>query len=256
MNWKLTLLILLFFTGSINAQDSVEVEDTRRSEVLINAVLNYGIPQGDLSSKYKNFFGLGAGMMFKTKSDWYWGFEGQFLFSDNTKNGNSIISSISSNGIIIGENGRVANIFITQRGMSLQFLKLGRMLWNRPILNGNESSGVLGTVGFGVFQHQYRIIDRSGAAPQLSPIYSKGYDQLRNGFSLSPYLAYIYYDADKFINFSIGIEYTLAWTESRRDFDFALMKKDESKTLDQMLNLKLIWNIPIRKKLSRDFYYF
>lgn len=241
---------------SLIGQDSTEVQRKGQSEILINAIVQYNALQGELESKYKNFVGLGGGLMYKTRNDWYIGMEGEFLFRDNTKNQNDVIANISNNGKVLGENGRVSNIFITQRGMSLQFLKIGKLLWKRPVLNGNSSSGILTTVGIGILQHQFRIIDRSGKAPQLSKNYAKGYDQMRNGLSVNPFIGYVYYDNEKFINFILGVEYTLAWTESRRSFDFGLMKKDESVDLDRMLNLKLIWNIPIRKKLSRDYYYF
>lgn len=260
---KLLLIFLVVFSASsslLAQEDTLEVIDPKksgRSELLINAVVQYQIPQASLSNKFKPFIGLGGGIMYKTRSEWYIGAEGVFMFNDNTKDANSVISDIiSTNGTIIGSNGRVANIFISQRGMSLQFLKIGKLLWKKPVLNGNPSSGLMGSVGIGILQHQYRIIDRNGGAPQLSSEYAKGYDQLRNGFSANPFIGYVYFDQDKFINFILGLEYNIAWTQSRRDFDFILMKKDESRTTDQLLSLKLIWHIPIRKKLSRDYYYF
>ncbi|MEQ8358525.1 MAG: hypothetical protein RH860_03490 [Cytophagales bacterium] len=263
--FKCSILILTFFFQStilLSQSDSTQIETENsgkkgRSELLINAISQLQSPQGTLSEKFKNFIGLGGGLMFKTRNDWYFGAEGVFMFNDNTKNANAVVSDIlSSNGTIIGANGRTANIFISQRGMSLQFLKVGKLLWKKPVLNGNSSSGILGMLGAGILQHQYRIIDRNGNAPQVSPEYAKGYDELRNGLSINPFLAYVYFDQDKFINFMFGIEYTLAFTESRRDYDFLLMRKDDSKTTDHLVSLKLIWHIPIRKKLSRDYYYF
>ena len=258
---RLYIILFLLISSAFIAlgQEDSTASDRKpgRSELLINAIVQYQIPQSDLSDKYRSFIGLGGGLMYKTRNDWYIGMEGACMFNDKTKNANAVISDIlSTNGTIIGSNGRVANIFISQRGMSLQFLKIGKLLWKKPVLNGNPSSGLMGSMGFGILQHQYRIIDRNGGAPQLSSTYTKGYDQLRNGFSANPFLGYVYFDKDKFINFILGLEYNIAWTQSRRDFDFLLMKKDDSKTTDQLLSLKLIWHIPIRKKLSRDYYYF
>lgn len=254
------LTFLLCFPSLAQQEtDSVKatLKDPRRNEILINAVVKWSLVQGDLQAKFKNFVGFGGGFMFKTKSEWYIGAEGTFMFNDDVKNANAVIEDIvTSNGSIIGQNGRVANIFISQRGMDLQFLKIGKLLWKKPVLNGNPSSGIMGMVGFGILQHQYRIIDRNGTAPQLSDAYTKGYDQLRNGFAVNPFIGYVYFDRDKFINFILGVEYNLAWTQSRRSWDFLLMKKDDSQTTDQLISLKLIWNIPIRKKLSRDYYYF
>ena len=254
----LAIFFLSFSLQLVSAQaDSLQVKKVERSELLINAVIQWTTVQGDLQQKFKNFIGLGGGVMYKTKKDWYFGAEGVFMFNDQSKNSSQVVSDImSSNGTIIGLNGRVAEIFISQRGMSLQFLKVGKLIWKKPILNGNPSSGLLALCGFGILQHQYRIIDRNGSAPQISNEYAKGYDQLRNGLSINPFLGYVYFDNDKFINFILGLEYNLAFTQSRRDFDFLLMKKDDSKTTDHLISLKLTWNIPIRKKLSRDYYYF
>lgn len=260
---SIIILILILQCAFLNAQsdstsaDSIIIEKKGRAELLINAVVQLHNPRGALGEKYRNFVGLGGGLMYKTKRDWYFGAEGVFMFNDKTKNPDAVISDIlSGNGTIIGANGRSASVFISQRGMSLQFLKVGKLLWKKPVLNGNSSSGILGMMGFGILQHQYRIIDRNSSAPQISPDYAKGYDELRNGMSLNPFLGYVYFDQDKFINFSLGIEYTLAFTESRRDFNFLMMKKDDSKTTDHLVSLKLVWFIPIRKKLSRDYYYF
>ncbi len=256
------LIIIFIFISAISTKaqvDSTSVSTTKegRSEVLINGIVQWSTVQGDLQDKFKNFIGLGGGFLYKTKSEWYIGFDGAFMFNDKTKNAEAVISDIlSSNGTIIGANGRATNIFISQRGMTLQFLKVGHLVWRKKVLNGNPSSGLLAMTGIGLLQHQYRIIDRDNSAPQLAGNYSKGYDQLRNGLSVNPFLGYVYYDNDKFINFILGIEYSLAFMESRRDFDFLLMKKDETKTTDHLVSLKLIWNIPIRKKMSRDYYYF
>ncbi len=257
------VLVLFFQCAFIYAQsDSTAVDTLARekkgqAELLINAVVQLHSPQGDLGEKFKDFIGLGGGLMYKTRNDWYFGFDGVFMFNDKTKSANAVVADIiAGNGSIIGANGRNADIFISQRGMSLQFLKVGKLLWKKPMLNGNPSSGLLGMMGFGLLQHQYRIIDRNGSAPQLSPRYAKGYDELRNGLSLNPYLGYVYFDQDKFINFTLGVEYSLAFTESRRDFNFLMKKKDDSKTTDHLVSLKLTWFIPIRKKLSRDYYYF
>lgn len=271
MLYKCFLILILSFPLSLLAQESnskstvfndstkteAEVEKKGRSEVIINAITSYQMPSGPLAQKFNPFYGLGAGFLYKTRSNWYIGVDGVWLFNDRTKNPEDVIDLIiASNGTLIGQDGQRGNPFISQRGLSLQFLKIGKLLVKAPVLSGNENSGIVGMLGFGLFQNQYRIIDRDNTLPQISKDYAKGYDELRNGFSVNPFLGYVYFDQNKFINFIFGIEYTGAWTKSRRDYNFGLMMKDETNYYDESFNIKLMWNIPIRKKLSRDYYYF
>ncbi|MEY2951679.1 MAG: hypothetical protein RL622_756, partial [Actinomycetota bacterium] len=71
----------------------------------------YQLPGGDLEDRFGYNFNVGGSFMLKTKSNWLFGVEGQFLFGDQV-NESHILDSISTQqGFVIGTNGGYADIF-------------------------------------------------------------------------------------------------------------------------------------------------
>lgn len=198
-------------------------------------------PGGALADRFGNNFSLGLGVDWLTaKSHWILGLNANFLFGNTVKT--DVLSSLRTDaGFIIGNNRLPADIVLRQRGW-LVHLEWGKHI---PFTTENPRSGFRITISPGLLQHKIRIQDDpQQAVPQLLGDYKKGYDRLTNGFSLTEFIGYELLSENRRTNFFLGLEFTQAFTQSRRDFDFPTRTKDESKRTDLLYGIRLGWIIP------------
>lgn len=236
---------LLFL--STNAQ--VNIKDSTVFAPLISASYSYQWPGGDLVNRFGSNSNIGAAFMIKTKSNWIFGIDGNFIFGNNVKE-DGILDSISTeNGWIMDENGNDARIGFFERGF-LVSLKFGRLF---SLFGLNKNSGVVIISSAGLLQHKIRI---EGDAPQLQDVYKKGYDRLTNGLALSEFIGYLYLGNKRALNFYAGFEFTQAWTQNRRSYNFDTMEKDETKRIDVLSGFKIGWIIPLYKRVPDEYYYY
>lgn len=163
----------------------------------------------------------------------------------------SLFDSIATpSGAIIDGNGEFADVRLYERGFTAS-LTAGRMFsFKRP----NPNSGIVFSVGAGFIQHKIRIETIGNKVPQLSKEYKKGYDRLTNGFLLSQNLGYLYLSDNRLINIYFGLECMQGFTQSRRSFDYDLMKQDTQKRVDIMYGAKIAWILPLYKRAPQEFY--
>jgi hypothetical protein len=107
------------------------------------------------------------------------------------------------------------------------------------------TSGIKSTFGIGILQHKIRVQDDSRSVTELTGEYLKGYDRLTNGLSLTAFLGYQHLDKNRRMNFLAGFDFSLAFTQNRRDFDFATMQKDNLERVDILAGFKIGWIMPI-----------
>lgn len=236
---------LLFL--STNAQ--VNIKDSIVFTPLISASYSYQWPGGDLVNRFGSNSSIGAAFMIKTKRNWIIGIDGNFIFGNNVKE-NGILDNISTeNGQIIDEYGTPIAIDFFERGFSTSF-KFGKLF---PLLGPNKNSGVVLIGSLGLLQHNIRI---EGDFPQIQDDYKKGYDRLTNGLALSEFIGYLYLGNKRTLNFYAGFEFTQAWTQNRRSYNFDTMEKDETKRIDVLSGFKIGWIIPLYKRVPEEYYYY
>lgn len=214
---------------------------------------HFGIsfPQGDMKERFYNNGMVGIGLNYKTKSQWIFALDWSFMFAEKVRNEDQILSNITtSEGFVIDKTGVFANIHFRQRGFYAA-LKGGRVFNTRY---GNPNSGILVMASLGLLQHKIRIEVHENTAPQLDGDYIKGYDKLTAGPGGSLFLGYLHFSDNKLTNFTVGAEYTFASTKSLRDYDFVLMKKDDTIRRDQLFTLRLSWIIPFYARAPKEFY--
>ena len=211
----------------------------------------YQVAAGDLGDRFGNNFAVGAAFLRKTRTNWIWGAEGQFLFGGQVRE-DSILRNIStSQGYILTDNGTYADIILHERGYSVM-AQVGRLF---PVFGPNPNSGLTLLLGAGFLQHKIRIEDRGNEVSALAGDYKKGYDRLTNGFCLSQFAGYRNFSNNRRINFYIGLEAVQGFTRSRRSVNFDTMEQDTSSRLDLFFGIRAGWIIPLYKKLPRTYYY-
>ncbi len=212
----------------------------------------FQIPSGDLEKRFGSNSAIGGSFMIKTKKNWLYGAEGSFLFGNNLKEDTILNSITNKDGFIIDGQGIYTNINLSERGF-FGSIKGGKIF---PFYGPNKNSGIMITGSAGFFEHRIRIDVTDNTAPQLQGDYKKGYDRLTSGIGISEFIGYIYLGNKRLISFYGGIEFTQAWTKSRRKWDFDRMGPDNSKRHDYLYGIKIGWIIPLYQRASKSGYYY
>ncbi|MFH1319970.1 MAG: hypothetical protein ABII90_04865 [Bacteroidota bacterium] len=240
--FPLPALVLLSANAQINIDSTAIVP-------MISATYAYHFPGGDLVNRFGDNSSVGAAFSIKTNNNWIFGIDGNFLFGNNVKEGGILDGISTEKGEIIDEDGGYAEINFLERGLLTSF-KLGKLF---SFIGPNRNSGLAIIGSAGLLQHKIRIETH---APQLNDDYKKGYDRLTNGFALSEFIGYLYMGNKRMINLFIGFEFTQAWTQNRRSYNFEAMEKDETKRFDILSGIKIGWVIPFYKRVPDEYYYY
>ena len=244
---RLSVILLSFISCKLLAQ--VSVKDSSIFTPLVKISYGYQFPGGDLSKRFGNSSSLQGNFELKTKKYWTFGINGSYFFGKDVKE--SLFDSIStSTGAIINRSGEYADVRTFERGFTVSGT-FGRLFkFKKP----NPNSGIMFDLGVGFMQHKIRIETIGNNVPQLSKEYKKGYDRLSNGLLLSENLGYMYLSNNRLANFYIGLECLQGFTQSRRSWDYDLMKKDTQKRVDILYGAKIAWILPLYKKAPQEFY--
>ncbi len=233
--------LLLFFCSCLfflSAQPSEK--DNVGGALLINITYAYQIPAGDLVNRFGSSGAIGGGVEYMTgKHNIILGVE-SFYFFGNTVKEDVLIGLRGSDNQIIGNNRTFAQVQLREGGFYLGG-SIGKLF---PLSASNRRSGIRLTVGAGFMQHKIRVLDDTRSVIQIDDIYVKGYDRLSNGLALNQFIGYQYLSKNRRVNLTIGFEFTQAFTESRRDFDFQMMRKDDRKRTDLLNGIKIGWTLP------------
>jgi len=248
---KISLSVFLFLF-LFQAKAQVNVADSVIATPMFQ--MNYGVqlPGGDLAERFGMGQVTGLNFFYKDRSNWLYGLNFTYVYGNHVKNEADILSNIyTSDTSIIDGNGAYAEIHMYQRGYYISLM--GGKLF--PVFGPNPNSGITVLGGFSFMQHKIRIENPENVAYQVVGDYVKGYDQLSNGIGLTQYVGYTYLGNNRVTSFSIGFEFTQAWTECRRDYDFVSMQKIDDQRLDLLYSLKVSWILPLYPRASTQFYY-
>ncbi|MBL7904774.1 MAG: hypothetical protein JNL22_07105 [Bacteroidales bacterium] len=244
-------LLLLLAATRLPAQKSIA--DSAISANLIHANFALQFPGGDLSEQFGMNSLVGAAYLHKTSSNWVFGFEGNFMFGDQVKNENEVLSLIeTSDGNLIDMEGIYANYNFNERGFTA-FVKAGKVI---PAWGPNSNSGFLVTLGAGYLQHKIYIEHRDKTAPQITGDYLKGYDELKNGPAANLFAGYLFLGNANKVNFYAGIDLTLASTSYVRPYSFNRMEYTSGRFTDFQAGLKIGWIIPVYRRAPKEYYYY
>jgi len=246
------ILIFTFLMPALLVSGQVNVRDSAIYTPIIYAAYGFHMLGGDIADSYGPSSTLGAGIGLKTKKNFYYGFEYNYLWGGKVKNGDEILQYIlTTDGNLIGQSGEFA-IF--------QYMLRGHTMWARvgklfPVISPNPNSGIMLQGGIGYIQHRMFISVQDNTALQVAGDYKLGYDRLTSGFGLTQSLGYLFLGDSRMWNFYAGLEFSQAWTKNRRDVNFDTRVKDDSQHLDLFFGFKIGWVIPLYRRAPQQYFY-
>jgi hypothetical protein len=188
--------------------------------------------------------------MYKTKKNWVFGIESNYLFGRNVKE--DVLAPLkTADGFVVDNAGYPADIRITERGAGIH-LFFGKVF---RVLNANPNSGLLFYVGAGGMQHKIKLYDAQQSVASIKGPLAYGYDRLSAGYSFSQFLGYLFISENRFVNFYIGLEAYEAFTKSVRKLNYDTGQPDTAQRFDQLTGLRFGWILPLYRKKPNEFYY-
>ena len=240
----------LIISTFANAQ-SVNIRDSSVSLSMINVHYAFYVPSGDLKTRFGNSIEIGTGFLRKTKSNYLWGAEINYLSGSDVKE-NYILDSIkTSRGQFITYEGRFADVRTTERGISA-YLQAGKIF---PVFGSNKNNGIMALVGVGFLQHQINIEVLEENVVALNGDYRKGYDRLTNGISFNQFIGYHYLSNRLRFNLYAGLDFSQSLTKNRRDWDYFEKRKLTESRVDKLNGFKVALILPLYQRKPKDYYY-
>ncbi len=201
----------------------------------------YQIPKGDMAVRYGNNSNIGLQTEWITgKSNLIFGLGAQFLYGTKVKENVERLFLVQ--GVMLGTDQTATALYKKERALlyGVHFGKLFAIDHEK-----NPRSGIRATLGIGMLRHWIKITDEFKSANQFQGDYLKGYDRLTAGLALTPFLGYQYTSLNRYLNLTIGVEYTAAFTRSQRSWDYDLFGPDTKNRKDGLWGLRFGFSLPI-----------
>lgn len=244
-------LAMALYIGAGPASAQHGMQDTSIILVPLTISYAYQIPGGDLAERFGHNSNLGLSAAVKFKSNYSLGLEGSYLFGDKVLDRSVLREMMTSNGVVVNQDGEPAAILLFERGYTISVFA-GKVI---PVVGPNPNSGILLKLGAGWMWHKLLIQHQNDVLPALEGDYLKGYDGLVAGPMGTFFVGYQHLGNNRLINFVVGFEVNVAFTRSLRPWDFAKGKADEGSRVDGLNGLRFGWTFPIYKRRDhREFY--
>lgn len=247
------LFACLFITTSVSAQKDL-FEKTKlapRKGFLLGANGAFDMPGADLANRFGNGYRLGPSMHYKTKSNWIFGIKLDFTNGDQIKEDSLFAGIEDKSGTLINQDGLRLGVNTYRRGF-MTGVEAGRIFNTSKT---NSDNGILVMTGIGFMQHKILIQDKGESILSIRGDYKKGYDRLANGIYLEQYLGYIFLSNNSLINFHIGLDVAVGFTQGRRDFLYDVRRAGNEKRTDIMFGVRGGWYLPMFKRKSEEFFF-
>lgn len=245
------LLMFLLLTNIIFAQRNVA--DSAIGVTWLSPQYGFNLSGGDLAKRHGYFNAVGFTAGYKTRRNWFFGFDGNYLFGNDVRLTGLFDHLVDSKGNITDQNGDIARVVVYSRGFHANAV-FGRLI---PILSPNKNSGCLITVGAGYLLHKVRIETQDQVVPQLELDYKRGYDRLTAGLNTSQFIGYSYMANQGFLNFYGGVYFQQGFTYNQRPifYDQPDTQVSQDMMLDLQYGVRLGWLIPIYKRKPKEYYF-
>ena len=251
-----TIKILLFcFIISYNNSLFTQENIADSSILLPSLKLGYSasFPQSDLQNRFGFTSTINTKFDVKFRNQWIIGAQYNFMFGATVKDSGMIQELLTDGGGIINTNGEFGTYELLQRGHHVNIF-IGRLF---PVFSPNPNSGIIATLGGGIFTHRINFNNISGDLVQLNGESSKGYDRYTAGYSLTQFLGYQFHSNNRLLNFYGGFEFTQAFTKIRRGYqvDYEIDDVRFGSRTDLLFSIQVGWILPLYKRPPKEFYY-
>ena len=252
-NLVVTLLILCL-AGTVKAQDifgpSNDVKT--RHGFILNGNVSFDLPAADMAKRFGKSYRLGPAVTYKTESNWVFGVKFDFILGNKITDDSFMINirdkyNASFNGKLvelIDVNGNRSGVPIYERGYETG-VQVGK-IFNFKKSQPDNGLFLLTTIGF--VQHKIDIYNADKSIPGIQGAYLKGYDRLTNGWCIDQYAGYAFFSKNELLNFSLGLDVMVGFTQGRRDYLFDVMRPDNQKRTDILYGIRGGWMIPVFKR--------
>ncbi|MEO8150023.1 MAG: hypothetical protein ABI723_20460 [Bacteroidia bacterium] len=249
IKYWLSFLVVIVFLKSSQAQSSVK--DSSINATLVGVGAGVYLPAGDMADRFGANLTIHLSCGLKRANNWIYSVEGDYIFGSDIKENDLFKNIETSDGFIIGNDGKFATVRTFERGYAITFNVTKLITTGKP----NKNTGFLFRLGTGFIQHKIKIETVGNTVPFLNKEYRKGYDRLSNGLALHQFVGYQYMSNKRAVNFFAGFDFFEGFTQNRREFNFDEMRKDDMKRKDIMLGIKVGWILPLYKQAPNSFYY-
>ncbi|PJA06868.1 MAG: hypothetical protein COX70_08645 [Flavobacteriales bacterium CG_4_10_14_0_2_um_filter_32_8] len=251
---KYPFLVILFLSSLfVQAQfvlEKQEIKDSIYTIPMITVSYAYQWTGSDMASRFGANSNVGGSFAVKTKTNWYYGFKGNFIFGGKVKETDLLADLQTSDGTLIDNEGKLVDVYLGERGSS--FFLIGGRLINK--FTPNKNSGILLYSGFGMLQHKISI-KYQGSIPSLTDEYKKGYDRFSVGYAANGFVGYLFLSKNRLLNFFGGFDYTIGWTKNWRKYNYDTQQLDEGNHTNVLYGVRVGWIIRLNKRQQQDFYF-
>ncbi|UTW65121.1 hypothetical protein KFE94_10560 [bacterium SCSIO 12643] len=246
------LVFGIFFSSAFQLSAQVSVKDSAVFAPIIDFSYAYKIPGGDLDQRFGDHSEIGVSFLIKSKKNFLYGVDWNYIFGNKVKDLSFTNGFRDANGGILGTNGLYSEIYFVERGFTMS-AKFGQIF---NVFSANPNSGIMLLGGVGLMQHRIKFEDKFNEVPLLSgKDYYPGYDRLSNGVMFTEFLGYRLLSDKRLINVFMGVEFTQAITQNRREINYDTGLKDDTQRLDLTMGLKIGLSLPLYKPTPQEFYY-
>lgn len=235
------LLVVIILSFQVARAQYANVKDSLVFAPMIMPTGGFHFPLIDVQETYKFTYHVGGQFLIKNRTNWLYGFSGEFMFGENVG-----VPELMQNVFpVYGASGAPLAATVGMRGFN--FMAQGGKivpLGKKP----NRNSGLLFMLGAGFIQHQILLDFRGDLAPQADGDYLKGYDRMHNGFALSQFIGYMYLGNNRSLNFFGGAEIIQGFTRNRRLYNYDTMSPDIRDKFELYIGLKVGYIFPFYKK--------
>lgn len=251
--YRLLLIAGFISIISFNGMSQRKVADSVIGTPWVSVQYGLNATGGDLREKHGFFNHIGLLAGYKTKKNWIYAVEGNYMFGGDVRATGLFDALVDSKGNITDQNGDVATVQVQSRGMFING-SVGKIL---PVLSPNPNSGLYVSLGAGFLAHKLRIETQEHVVPEIELDYKKGYDRLAQGLNISEFVGYAFMANQGFVNFYAGFYFQQGFTYNKREifFDTPDIPVSQDLLLDIQYGIKLAWLVPVYQRKPKDFYF-
>jgi hypothetical protein len=236
------LSISMLFSFELSSQQRVLNKTNEASLFAVNLSLGYQGTAGWMANDFKPGLSVGGETeVILWPSNIIFGANGWYRFGGSPKN--DVLANIrTDDGRLIAGSFSVASELVQTRAL-LVGGHIGK-LW--AIHPNNKRSGIRAQIGGGYFRRWLFIDTRGSTIPGIDQEgYKKGYDRSTGGLALQQSIGYQYFQKKRRINFFAMVDFTQAFSQPLRSWDFATLQPPKAEGIDFIYGFRLGWTLPV-----------